>query len=397
MNSIEQEVNKLTVSLNYKLPSYFRLGYGARVSVLGLRTRQIPFYDHTIPKETQPAFVLKKSIKTIDEVVEPLERKRYVPLDMIFKHLPEIGREFHLTGNSLQALSKLYDYNLPEDDILIKRYEKIVEIRKGRSQRDASTQERREIINELAKLYEETKDALVAKLVSTNCMPIIKIIVGKIYKNKRLDKVGIDYDDLINVCVEQIYGLLQRYEPHTSFTTFLERRMGYAIIDYFRDLDPLTRTQREHINKLKKVEEKFASKGIHQQRLEKLAEAADLSIEKVTEALVIQQRQIKIVMLDAPAASRDKKSNLKLHEVIADENSKTDGGEFENIWVKIEEGIHSLDKRHRYVVERRLLEETEKKIGDDLGITESRVSQLYKEAVEILRKRFLKKHSLSPV
>lgn len=185
-------------------------------------------------------------------------------------------------------------------------------------------------------------------------------------------------------------GLVEAYnrythEKQTSFWTYAQNRVIGAIQDDLRRRDPLTRSQRR---KVKTVERAFSEHTLLHGELpleEQLSVVTGMSIDDIRKARTLKQA-VQFVSFEEYETREDGTSASR----IADENAV----EPEQAVIDLErknvlaEMVNSLPEREKVVIE--LLYyggKSPREVSDMLGVTEGRVSQINKAAVERLRKR----------
>ncbi len=142
------------------------------------------------------------------------------------------------------------------------------------------------------------------------------------------------------------------------------------------------------ISKIKKAAQAFEQLNEREPTDEELADALEMTIAEVNNALSSAARQ---VSLDAPFGSEDESGTLL--DVLEDQNSKQvdkDLLDKNSLKIEIERTLNSLSPRERAVIKMtfglgeydpRTLEE----IGEHLGLTRERVRQIKEKAIRKLR------------
>lgn len=200
----------------------------------------------------------------------------------------------------------------------------------------------------------------------------------------------IELDDLINSGALGLLDALDKYDPskNTAFGTYVEFRIRGSILDLLRGLDPVSRTVREKANQLQRVTRELEIELGRPPESHEIAVHMGLSTEQYYE-LLHEVRSINLVSLDAPRGDEGKGAGLV--DVIEDtriERPDQALDKKEAIGHLAEAIENGLPERLRLVLTMYYYRDMNlKEIGEVLGVSESRVSQLHTEACLRLRSR----------
>jgi len=219
--------------------------------------------------------------------------------------------------------------------------------------------------------------------------PLVKYVAGRLGSGL---PAHVDDEDLVSYGLLGLIGAIERYEPDrdVKFETYAIARIRGAIIDELRALDWVPRSVRSRARDIERAigeleakfgrvpsDEEIAGKlGITKEELdESLSEIGRSSIAALDELWTISGSSGDQVALidtiedtEAPDPQRSL-SQTELREAIAD-------------------AIARLPEREKLVVTLYYYEElTLREIGEVLGVTESRVSQLHTKAILRLKAR----------
>jgi RNA polymerase sigma factor for flagellar operon FliA len=174
------------------------------------------------------------------------------------------------------------------------------------------------------------------------------------------------------------------------FETFAMQRIRGAIIDELRSLDWVPRSVRSRARDIEEANSKLEHELGRAPSDEELAERLKMSGDELQDAL-LQISNSSILALEelwmTPDSSGDKVSLL---DTIEDENAPDPQAALDTSEVKdrLQEAIQDLPERETLVIALYYFENlTLREIGEVLGVTESRVSQLHSKAVLRLRSR----------
>ncbi len=195
---------------------------------------------------------------------------------------------------------------------------------------------------------------------------------------RRRTGYAVELDDL--VC-EGTIGLLQaaeRFDPsrETDFEHLASVRVHGAMLDSLRRLDPLSQRRRREARKHQKVRAALEAKLGRAPSPEEMASELDLELEdyyKLSNELSTQ----------APVSLDDAGVDVRAGGVRADQTVHE-----KQRSAHMKELIEGLPERQRMVLSMVYYNElSQKEVAQALGVTEARISQLHKEALERLRRR----------
>ena len=185
---------------------------------------------------------------------------------------------------------------------------------------------------------------------------------------------------------------MERFDPRRQirFETFAMQRIRGAIIDELRSLDWVPRSVRSRAREIEEANGKLEHELGRAPSDQELSERLKMSEEELQEAL-LQISNSSILALEelwmTPDASGDKVSLL---DTIEDESAPDPQAALDTSEVKdrLQEAIQDLPERETLVVALYYFENlTLREIGEVLGVTESRVSQLHTKAILRLKGR----------
>ncbi|MBW7876923.1 MAG: FliA/WhiG family RNA polymerase sigma factor [Candidatus Cloacimonetes bacterium] len=238
--------------------------------------------------------------------------------------------------------------------------------------------------------YKETGDPKVRELLILKYSPFVKYVAGRMAVNL---PSNVEYEDLISYGVFGLIDAIERYDTDRAvqFKTYAKTRIRGAILDELRVLDWTPRSVRQKARKLEKAYAHLESEMGRQVTDEEVAAYLEITIEEL-QKLVEDTRQSLVLSLDETEPGSDNsgggpQSRLNFFE---DVNTPTPEQRATNREVKkmLAESINKLSDRERLVVTLIYFEDmTAKEIGQILGVSDSRVSQLHTKAILRLRGR----------
>lgn len=236
-----------------------------------------------------------------------------------------------------------------------------------------------------AEFWQEPNDPERRNRLIVNYLPMVKQIAQKM-KDKLPNDV--EYDDLVHVGVFGLIDAIEKYDPArgVEFGTFAYLRIRGAIIDGLRANDILSRTQR---GKAKRFKAALNDLAFRLGRTPTEAEtAAELGID--VESLGDYARvavEAETIYLDAPHPlnRRDGGRTFVYRDTVkaaGDDMRVAKLREF----MELADGY--MDRRERTMMRLRYFQEWPMlRIGNYLGMSESRISQLHETTLIRLRSR----------
>ncbi|UJL47956.1 FliA/WhiG family RNA polymerase sigma factor [Virgibacillus sp. NKC19-16] len=241
-----------------------------------------------------------------------------------------------------------------------------------------------------------TKDRDTANDLIQNYIYLVSFHVDRI--SSHLPN-NVSKDDMKSFGLMGLYDALKKFEParDLKFDTYAAFRVRGAIIDGLRKEDWLPRSLRE---KTKKIEQVTGELEQTYQRLPTAEEIAKRTGMLTKEVEEIIKDSLFAHVLSIEEKPRDGRSELKegLGYTIADEATISPEENMLAIEVKKElaEGIKLLNDNEQMVISLFYHDElTLTEIGNVLGLTTSRISQIHKKAIFKLRKALKKIQALS--
>ena len=218
--------------------------------------------------------------------------------------------------------------------------------------------------------------------------PLVKYVAGRLGSGL---PAHVEEEDLVSYGLLGLIGAIERFDPdrEIKFETFAMARIRGAIIDELRSLDWVPRSVR---TRARQIERAIAAleKELHRAPTdEEIAKKLGVTEEELDDSLLEISRS-SVGALDelwSPSAGGD---SIALIDTIEDETGPDPEVSLEQTEVKeaLAESISELPEREKLVVTLYYYEElTLREIGEVLGVTESRVSQLHTKAVLRLKAR----------
>lgn len=219
------------------------------------------------------------------------------------------------------------------------------------------------------------------EVLITAHLPKVKYIADRIAATL---PPSVEREDLYGAGVVGLIDAAERYDESRgiAFTTFAEMRVRGAILDNLRSLDWASRSTRRRARNVQAVYTQFEQDNGRAATEDEVAANMKISVGELRETLQ-DIRGLKMTTLD----ERDQESGLSVSDLITDGSvSALDRIQETQYKSLLSAAVGKLPERERQVIALYYLEElTMKEIGEVLGVTESRVSQLRTQAITRLR------------
>jgi RNA polymerase sigma factor for flagellar operon FliA len=219
--------------------------------------------------------------------------------------------------------------------------------------------------------------------------PLVKYVVGRMSSGL---PAHVEWADLISYGLSGLISAIERFDlsREINFEAYAIARIRGAIIDELRTLDWVPRSVRARARQIEKANMKLEAALQRAPTDEEMAVELNMTVVEFQDAL-LQISNSTIVALDelwnVSDSSGDRVSLLDTlpdrgapdPQVLVDESELRD---------RIADAIAALPEREKLVVALYYYENlTLREIGEVLGVTESRVSQLHTKAVLRLRSK----------
>jgi RNA polymerase sigma factor for flagellar operon FliA len=236
--------------------------------------------------------------------------------------------------------------------------------------------------------YRRTKDQALRDRLILTYAPLVKFVAGRLGSGL---PAHVDEGDLVSYGLLGLIGAIERFDPEREikFETYAISRIKGAIIDELRALDWVPRSVRSRARDIERAMTELESKLGRAPTDEELSAKLGLTEEELGDSLTDISRS-SIAALDELWTVSAGGDQIALIDTIED----TQGPEPQAALAQTElrealgEAIARLPEREKLVVTLYYYEElTLREIGEVLGVTESRVSQLHTKAILRLKAR----------
>jgi len=217
--------------------------------------------------------------------------------------------------------------------------------------------------------------------------PMVKFVAGRLGAGL---PSHVEDADLISYGLVGLIGAIERFEPERGikFETFAMTRIRGAIIDELRSLDWVPRSVRSRAREIETAQAKLEHELQRAPTEAELASKLNLTEEELQSALLEIANSSVYALDELWTVSDSSGDQVSLLDTIADDSAADPQEALASTEVKdlLTEAIGGLPEREQLVVALYYYENlTLREIGEVLGVTESRVSQLHTKAVMRLK------------
>jgi RNA polymerase sigma factor FliA len=244
-------------------------------------------------------------------------------------------------------------------------------------------------LKDLWRRYKASGDERARERLVVAYSPLVKYVAGRMGSGL---PAHVEEADLISYGLVGLISAIERFDlsREIKFETYAITRIRGAIIDELRTLDWVPRSVRARAREIEKINMKLEGRLQRAPTDEEMAAELGVSVSEFQEAL-LQISNSTIVALDELWSVSDSAGDqVSLLDTLPDHGapdplSVVDQGELRD---RIADAIAALPEREKLVVALYYYENlTLREIGEVLGVTESRVSQLHTKAVLRLRSK----------
>ncbi|HET9719296.1 MAG TPA: RNA polymerase sigma factor WhiG [Solirubrobacteraceae bacterium] len=244
-------------------------------------------------------------------------------------------------------------------------------------------------LRDLWRRYKASGDERARERLVVAYAPLVKYVAGRMSSGL---PAHVEESDLISYGLTGLISAIERFDlsREIKFETYAITRIRGAIIDELRTLDWVPRSVRARARDIERANMKLEAKLQRAPTDEEMAVELDMSTSEFQDAL-LQISHSTIVALDELWNVSDSSGDqVSLLDTLPDRDAPdpqalVDQGELRD---RIADAIAALPEREKLVIALYYYENlTLREIGEVLGVTESRVSQLHPKAVLRLRSK----------
>jgi RNA polymerase sigma factor FliA len=238
--------------------------------------------------------------------------------------------------------------------------------------------------------YRRSKDKAIRDRLILTYAPLVKYVAGRVGSGL---PAHVDEEDLVSYGLLGLMGAIDRFDPSRDikFETFAIARIKGAIIDELRSLDWVPRSVRSRARDIERAMADLERELHRAPTDDELSEKLGVTVEELDDSLTDISRS-SIAALDElwTISGSSGGDQVALIDTIEDTSGPDPQGALAQTELReaLGEAIARLPEREKLVVTLYYYEElTLREIGEVLGVTESRVSQLHTKAILRMKAR----------
>ena len=227
-------------------------------------------------------------------------------------------------------------------------------------------------------------DAIDAKVIEEH-LPLVRHIVFQVAVHFPRH---VDREELARAGALGLVEAARRYDESRGvpFDRFAAQRIRGAILDAVRAADWAPRSVRNLARKMEQTEQRLATELGRVPNMAEVAQELGMSMDELNR---LQDRMFRSVVLALEhEVTEDAEEDLTLVDVLCDRSQLEPLEELETreLHAYLRDAVDLLPERQRLVIIGYFLEgRTSLELAEFLGVTESRISQLRSEALEMLK------------
>ena len=242
---------------------------------------------------------------------------------------------------------------------------------------------------ELWREYRRTQDQKIRDRLILTYAPLVKYVAGRLGSGL---PAHVDEGDLVSYGLLGLIGAIERFDPERDikFETYAISRIKGSIIDELRAMDWVPRSVRARARDIERAMAELEAKLGRAPTDEEIAKKVGLTQDELADSLTEISRSSIAALDELWTVGSSGGDTIALIDTIEDQAAQGPQDALSQTEMKeaIGEAIARLPEREKLVVTLYYYEElTLREIGEVLGVTESRVSQLHTKAILRLKAR----------
>ena len=244
-------------------------------------------------------------------------------------------------------------------------------------------------LRDLWRRYKEERDEKARERLVLAYAPLVKYVAGRMASGL---PSHVEEADLISYGLLGLISAIERFEPEREikFETFAITRIKGSIIDELRSLDWVPRSVRTKAREIERANAKLEHELHRAPTDQEMAAELNVTPDEFHDALLQISNSTVAALDELWTVSDSGGDQVSLLDTLTDESAPDPAAVMDQTDLKdrVADAIARLPEREKLVVALYYYENlTLREIGEVLGVTESRVSQLHTKAVLRLRSR----------
>jgi RNA polymerase sigma factor for flagellar operon FliA len=246
-----------------------------------------------------------------------------------------------------------------------------------------------EDIKSLWREFRKSGDRAVRDRLILTYGPLVKFVAGRLGSGL---PAHVDEGDLVSYGLLGLIGAIERYDPDrdVKFETYAISRIKGAIIDELRAMDWVPRSVRARARDIERAIAALEAKLHRAPTDEEIAAKLGITTDELDDSLIDISRSSIAALDELWTISSGSGDQIALIDTIEDTSGPQPSHALDQTELReaLGEAIARLPEREKLVITLYYYEElTLREIGEVLGVTESRVSQLHTKAILRLKAR----------
>ena len=235
--------------------------------------------------------------------------------------------------------------------------------------------------------YREDPTASLREKLILRYAPLVKYVAGRMAVGM---PPNVDRADLTSYGMFGLMDAIEKFDVDTGyrFQTYAVQRIRGAIVDELRSMDWVPRSVRRKARNIEKAIARLQNRLGRPPEDPELAEELGISTETLADHLA-QISMTSVGALDAALTGTDG-GHVKVVDTVADDDAVQPDEHVDRLAMRelLRNALDRLTEREQQVLALYYFEGlTLAQIGDIIGVTESRVSQIHSKAILTLRSR----------
>ena len=244
-------------------------------------------------------------------------------------------------------------------------------------------------LKDLWRRYKSSGSSRAREQLVVAYSPLVKYVAGRMSSGL---PAHVEESDLISYGLIGLINAIERFdiEREIKFETYAITRIKGAIIDELRALDWVPRSVRARAREIERAHGKLEHRLRRTPTDEEMASELKLSVEEFQESLMKISNSTVVALDELWAVSDSSGDQISLLDTLQDPDALDPQEELHASELKdrLADAISALPEREKLVIALYYYENlTLREIGEVLGVTESRISQLHTKAVLRLKSR----------
>ena len=251
------------------------------------------------------------------------------------------------------------------------------------------TRVRQQDLKETWARYKKDGDEKARENLVLAYSPLVKFVAGRMSSGL---PAHIEESDLISYGLLGLIGAIERFDlsREIKFETFAVARIKGSIIDELRSLDWMPRSVRAKAREIEATQTKLEHELGRAPTDQEVADKLEVSVDDFQESLLQISNSTVVALDELWTVSDSSGDQVSLLDTMKDPNAVDPARELgvSELKDRLAHAISRLPEREKLVIALYYYENlTLREIGEVLGVTESRVSQLHTKAVLRLKAR----------